>query len=186
MTGDWGLGTGSFTQTEQAPGEGPRQRRRMDVPRSGTLLRSGKHAICSRRSTVYSTLPVSHSAEFCLFEAAHPLPFGHPFFKGGRVWRLFQYSAALLYVYAPHQHFAFLISNSKSSIPQKPLTHCFPSTSAITRLSTLISKGFATWAFMPSAMAFALSSAKALAVMAMMGIFESLGSSRWRMMVVAL
>ena len=69
----------------------------MDVPRSGTLLCSGKHAIYFRRSTVYSTFSVSHSAEFCLFEAVYPLPFGHPpFFKGGRALRLFQYSAALL------------------------------------------------------------------------------------------
>ena len=119
-----------------------------------------------------------------------PCPSGTPFFKGGgeRVLRLFQNSAALLIFMrrTTISHFSFLISHSKSSMPPKPLTHCFPSTSAITRLSALISKGFATWAFMPSAMAFALSSAKALAVMAMMGIFESLGSSRWRMMVVAL
>ena len=66
------------------------------MPRSGTLLRSGKHAICSRRSTVYSTFSVSHSAEFCLFEAVYPLPFGHPLLQGGRALRLFQYSAALL------------------------------------------------------------------------------------------
>ncbi len=67
------------------------------------LMRSGKHAIYSRRSIVYSTFSVSHSAEFCLFEAVYPLPFGHPpFFKGERVLRLFQYSAALLYFYAPH------------------------------------------------------------------------------------
>ena len=55
----------------------------MDVPRSGTLLHSGKHAICFRRSTVYSTFSVSHSAEFCLFEAVYPLPFGHPLLQGG-------------------------------------------------------------------------------------------------------
>ncbi len=120
-----------------------------------------------------------------------PCPSGTPFFKGGRVLRLFQNSAALLYVYAPHHHFAFRISHfafliQRAACPKKQLTHCFPSTSSITRLSTFISIGFATWAFMPSARAFALSSAKALAVMAMMGIFESCGSSRRRMMVVAL
>ena len=117
-----------------------------------------------------------------------PCPSGTPFFKGERVLRLFQNSAALLIFMrrTTISHFSFLISNSKSSMPQKPLTHCFPSTSAITRLSSFISIGFATWAFMPSARAFALSSAKALAVMAMMGIFESCGSSRRRMMVVAL
>ena len=161
----------------------------MDVPRSGTLLRSGKHAICSRRSTVYSTLPVSHSAEFCLFEAVHPLPFGHPLLQGGgkkRVLRLFQNSAALLIFMrrTTISHFSFLIQ--RAACPKNQLTHDFPSTSSITRLSSFISIGFATWAFMPSAMAFALSSAKALAVMAMMGIFESSGSSRRRMMVVAL
>ncbi len=43
---------------------------------------------------VYSTVLVSHSAEFCLFEAVYPLPFGHPFSKGERVLSLFQYSAA--------------------------------------------------------------------------------------------
>ena len=160
----------------------------MDVPRSGTLLRSGKHAICSRRSTVYSTFPGSHSAEFCLFEAVYPLPFGHPLLQGGTRFTLISILRALL-IFMRHttiSHFAFLISHSKSSMPPKPLTHCFPSTSSITRLSSFISIGFATWAFMPSAMAFALSSAKALAVMAMMGIFESSGSSRRRMMVVAL
>ena len=55
----------------------------MDVPRSGTLLRSGKHAIYFRRSTVYFTFSASHSAEFCLFEAVYPLPFGHPLLQGG-------------------------------------------------------------------------------------------------------
>ena len=161
----------------------------MDVPRSGTLLRSGKHAICSRRSTVYSTFPVSHSAEFCLFEAVHPLPFGHPLLQGGNAFYVYFKTLRRFYTFMRRttiSHFSFLISNSKSSTPQKPLTHCFPSTSSITRLSSFISIGFATWAFMPSAMAFALSSAKALAVMAMMGIFESSGSSRRRMMVVAL
>ena len=158
----------------------------MDVPRSGTLLRSGKHAICSRRSTVYSTFPGSHSAEFCLFEAVHPLPFGHPLLQGGTRFTFISKLCGASDFYAPHHHFSFLISHSKSSTPQKPLTHCFPSTSSITRLSSFISIGFATWAFMPSAMAFALSSAKALAVMAMMGIFESSGSSSRRMMVVAL
>ena len=181
---DWGLVTGNFTQTEQAPGEGPRQRRRMDVPRSGTLLRSGKHAICSRRSTVYSTFPVSHSAEFCLFEAAHPLPFGHPLLQGGTRFTFISKLCGASDFYAPHHHFSFLIQ--RAACPKNQLTHDFPSTSSITRLSSFISIGFATWAFMPSAMAFALSSAKALAVMAMMGIFESLGSSRWRMRVVAL
>ena len=37
-----------------------------------------------------------HSAEFCLFEAVYPLPFGHPLLQGGRSLRLFQYSVALL------------------------------------------------------------------------------------------
>ena len=69
----------------------------MDVPRSGTLLHSDNQAVCSRRSTVYSTFSVSHSAKFCLFEAVYPLPFGHPLLQGGvRVLRLFQYSATLL------------------------------------------------------------------------------------------
>ena len=118
-----------------------------------------------------------------------PCPSGTPFFKGGNAFYVYFKTLRRFYTFMRRttiSHFSFLISNSKSSMPPKPLTHCFPSTSAITRLSALISKGFATWAFMPSAMAFALSSAKALAVMAMMGIFESLGSSRWRMMVVAL
>ena len=180
--------TGSFTQTEQAPGEGPRQRRRMDVPRSGTLLRSGKHAICSRRSTVYSTFPVSHSAEFCLFEAVHPLPFGHPLLQGGgNAFYVYFKTLRRFYTFMRRttiSHFSFLIQ--RAACPKNQLTHDFLSTSSITRLSTFISIGFATWAFMPSAMAFALSSAKALAVMAMMGIFESCGSSRRRMMVVAL
>ena len=181
--------TGSFTQTEQAPGEGPRQRRRMDVPRSGTLLRSGKHAICSRRSTVYSTFPVSHSAEFCLFEAVHPLPFGHPLLQGGTRFTFISKlcGASIRLCAAPPfriSHFSFLIQ--RAACPKNQLTHDFPRTFSITRLSSFISIGFATWAFMPSAMAFALSSAKALAVMAMMGIFESSGSSRRRMMVVAL
>ena len=143
---DWGLVTGSFTQTEQAPGEGPRQRRRMDVPRSGTLLRSGKHAICSRRSTVYSTFPVSHSAEFCLFEAVHPLPFGHPLLQRGT---RFTFISKLCGAFrhpersemsdvrsckggtvrteskdlAPHHHFAFLISHFSFKEQYAPKTN---------------------------------------------------------------
>ena len=115
-----------------------------------------------------------------------PCPSGTPFFKGERVLRLFQNSAALLIFMrrTTISHFSFLIQ--RAACPKNQLTHDFPSTSSITRLSSFISIGFATWAFMPSAMAFALSSAKALAVMAMMGIFESSGSSRRRMMVVAL
>ena len=62
----------------------------MDVPRSGTLLHSGKHAICFRRSTVYSTFSVFHSAEFYLFEAVYPLPFGHPLLQGGTHFTLTQ------------------------------------------------------------------------------------------------
>ena len=116
-----------------------------------------------------------------------PCPSGTPFFKGGgRVLRLFQNSAALLIFMrrTTISHFSFLIQ--RAACPKNQLTHDFPSTSSITRLSSFISIGFATWAFMPSARAFALSSAKALAVMAMMGIFESCGSSSRRMMVVAL
>ena len=52
------------------------------------LMRSGKHAIYSRRSIVYSTFSVSHSAEFCLFEAVYPLPFGHPLLQGGTRFKL--------------------------------------------------------------------------------------------------
>ena len=118
-----------------------------------------------------------------------PCPSGTPFFKGGTRFTFISKlcGASIRLCAAPPfriSHFSFLIQ--RAACPKNQLTHDFPSTSSITRLSALISKGFATWAFMPSAMAFALSSAKALAVMAMMGIFESSGSSRRRMMVVAL
>ena len=84
----------------------------MDVPRSGTLLRSGKHAICSRRSTVYSTFPVSHSAEFCLFEAVHPLPFGHPLLQRGDAFGVYFNTLRRFYTFMRRttiSHFSFLI-----------------------------------------------------------------------------
>ena len=77
----------------------------MDVPRSGTLLRSGKHAIYFRRSTVYSTFSVSHSAEFCLFEAVYPLPFGHPLLQGGTRFTLISNLRGAFDFYAPHHPF---------------------------------------------------------------------------------
>ena len=93
----------------------------MDVPRSGILLRGGKHAICSRRSTVYSTFPVSHSAEFYLFEAVHPLPFGHPpLLQGGNAFYVYFKTLRRFYTFMRRttiSHFSFLISNSKSSMP---------------------------------------------------------------------
>ena len=118
-----------------------------------------------------------------------PCPSGPPFFKGGTRFTFISKlcGASIRLCAAPPfriSHFSFLIQ--RAACPKNQLTHDFLSTFSITRLSTFISIGFATWAFMPSAMAFALSSAKALAVMAMMGIFESSGSSRRRMMVVAL
>ncbi len=39
---------------EQPLGEGARRRRRMDVPRRGTLLRSGKYGNCAKRDFVSS------------------------------------------------------------------------------------------------------------------------------------
>ena len=100
----------------------------MDVPRSGTLLRSGKHAICSRRSTIYSTLPVSHSAEFCLFEAVHPLPFGHPLLQGGTRFTFISKLCGASDFYAPHHHFSFLISHFsfKEQYAPKTIDSLFP------------------------------------------------------------
>ena len=83
----------------------------MDVPRSGNLLHSDNQAVCSRRSTVYSTFSVSHSAKFCLFEAVYPLPFGHPLLQGGTRFTLISILRGASDFYAPHHHFAFLISN---------------------------------------------------------------------------
>ena len=42
------------TPTEQPLGEGARRRRRMDVPRRGTLLRSGQYDNCAKRHSVSS------------------------------------------------------------------------------------------------------------------------------------
>ena len=42
------------TPTEQPLGEGARRRRRIDVPRRGTLLRSGQYANCAKRYSVSS------------------------------------------------------------------------------------------------------------------------------------
>ena len=92
------------------------------MPRSGTLLRSGKHAICSRRSTVYSTFPVSHSAEFCLFEAVHPLPFGHPLLQGGTRFTFISKLCGASDFYAPHHHFAFRISHFSFKEQHAPKT----------------------------------------------------------------
>ena len=44
----------NYMQYEQPLGEGARQRRRMDVPRRGTLLRSGQYANCAKRYSVSS------------------------------------------------------------------------------------------------------------------------------------
>ena len=40
---------------EQPLGEGARRRRRIDVPRRGTLLRSGQYDNCAKRYSVSST-----------------------------------------------------------------------------------------------------------------------------------
>ena len=40
---------------EQPLGEGPRRRRRMDVPRRGTFLRSDQYANCAKRHSVSSS-----------------------------------------------------------------------------------------------------------------------------------
>ena len=43
-----------YMQYEQPLGEGARRRRRMDVPRRGTLLRSGQYDNCAKRDFVSS------------------------------------------------------------------------------------------------------------------------------------
>ena len=76
------------------------------------LMRSGKHAIYSRRSIVYSTFSVSHSAEFCLFEAVYPLPFGHPLLQGGTRFTLISILRGASIFYAPYQHSSLLTPHS--------------------------------------------------------------------------
>ena len=44
-----------YMQYEQPLGEGARRRRRIDVPRRGTLLRSGQYGNCAKRYSMSST-----------------------------------------------------------------------------------------------------------------------------------
>ena len=184
MTGDWGLGVlpKLSRPLERGRAKGAGWMCRVAAP-------FYEAEACHLFQTFYRLFHTSRFS-FCrilpLRGSLSPALRAPPSSRGGRVLRLFQNSAALLIFMrrTTISHFSFLIQ--RAACPKNQLTHDFPRTSSITRLSSFISIGFATWAFMPSARAFALSSAKALAVMAMMGIFESCGSSRRRMMVVAL
>ncbi len=53
-----------YMQYEQPLGEGARRRRRIDVPRRGTLLRSGQYANCAKRYSVSSS--EANSRDLCL------------------------------------------------------------------------------------------------------------------------
>ena len=87
------------------------------------LMRSGKHAIYSRRSIVYSTFSVSHSAEFCLFEAVYPLPFGHPLLQGETRFTLISILRGASIFYAPHQHSSLLTRNWRAEL-SSPIKGC--------------------------------------------------------------
>ena len=53
-----------YMQYEQPLGEGARRRRRMDVPRRGTLLRNGQYDNCAKRYSVSSS--EANSRDLCL------------------------------------------------------------------------------------------------------------------------
>ena len=74
------------------------------MPRRGTALRNGQHPICANVFICYLMRCSYHSAEFCLFEAVYPLPFGHLLLQGGTRLTLFSKLPRRFIIYATHLH----------------------------------------------------------------------------------
>ena len=63
-----------------------------------------------------------HSAEFCLFEAVYPLPFGHPLLQGGTLFTLISILRGASDFYAP-PHPVEPSEPSEPVEPAPPLSH---------------------------------------------------------------
>ena len=124
VTGDWGLGIL------------PKLSRPLERGRAkgaGWMCRvAAPFYVAESMPSVSDVLPsIPHFPFLILQNSASsrqsiPCPSGTPFFKGGTRFTFISKLCGASDFYAPHHHFSFLISHSKSSMPQKPIDSRFP------------------------------------------------------------